>query len=430
MIDLKWIREFPEEFDKSLKRRGMAPHSAKILDLDHRHRSCLNELQSLQERRNEVAKEMGILKRQGQEAHHLVEEGTRIKEKIDHLEKESVLLKAQIEGVLVMIPNVLDRSVPVGKDETFNQEVRRVGEPKAFDFAPLQHFELGENLGLMDFERAAFLSGSRFVVLKGALARLERALSEFMLDIHTTEFGYEEVALPLLVRDQVLYGTGHLPKFEEDLFKTTDNRWLIPTGEVTLTSLGAESIFDEEGLPLRYVASTPCFRSEAGAAGRDTRGMLRQHQFHKVELVSLTRPDQSDEEHERMVSAAETVLKRLELPYRVMLLCEGDTGFQSRKTYDLEVWLPGQQHYREISSCSNCGDFQARRMNGKYRPAGQGKKEKPTLLHTLNGSGLAVGRTLIAILENYQQADGSIEVPQALKPYMNGLEEIRGHARR
>jgi seryl-tRNA synthetase len=329
-------------------------------------------------------------------------------------------LAEALDAELAGIPNLLAEDVPDGESDDDNVEIRRWGEPRRFDFAPKEHDELGAPLG-MDFARAAKLSGARFVALYGQLARLERALATFMLDLHTREHGYTEVAVPYLVRDHVLFGTGQLPKFGEDSFRTTTGLWLIATSEIALTNLVAGEILAEEQLPLRYTAYTPCFRSEAGAAGKDTKGMIRQHQFNKVELVSITRPDQSAAEHERMTRCAEAVLQRLELPYRVMVLCAGDTGFAARKTYDVEVWLPGHGRYREISSCSNCGDFQARRMNARYRPQGERRTE---FVHTLNGSGLAVGRTLIALLENGQQADGSIALPPALRPYMDGMERL------
>ena len=330
-------------------------------------------------------------------------------------------LGEELDGLLASLPNLPAPEVPDGTDEHGNVEVRRWGNPRDFAFVPKQHFELGEALGLMDFGRAAKIAGARFTVLKGALARMERALGALMLDTHTLEFGYTEVVPPALVNDAAMFGTGNLPKFSEDLFRTTDGRWLVPTAEVPLTNLTADEILDEAALPLRWTAFTPCFRSEAGSAGRDTRGMIRQHQFSKVEMVSIAHPDQSDAEHERMTKAAETILQKLKLPYRAMLLCAGDMGFGARKTYDLEVWLPGQQAYREISSCSNCGEFQARRMKTRFRPTeGKGNRN----VHTLNGSGLAVGRTMVAVLENYQQGNGAIEVPEALRPYMGGLEMI------
>jgi seryl-tRNA synthetase len=336
-------------------------------------------------------------------------------------EQDAAAIRAEIEARLAALPNLPAEDVPEGADEHGNALVREHGARPRFEFAPKPHDEIGEALRGMDFARAGKLSGARFVVLKGQLARLERALGQFMLDLHTREFGYTEVAPPVLVRDEALFGTGQLPKFADDLFRTTNGYWLIPTAEVPLTNLVADEILDEAALPLRFTAWTPCFRSEAGAAGRDTRGMIRQHQFNKVELVSIAHPDRSAEEHERMTACAEEVLKRLGLAYRVMLLCSGDMGFSARKTYDIEVWLPGQDAYREISSCSNCGEFQARRMKARFRPAG----EKGTrFVHTLNGSGLAVGRTLIAVLENYQRGDGTVAVPEALRPYMGGLEAI------
>jgi seryl-tRNA synthetase len=348
-------------------------------------------------------------------------EVAELKETIAKGEDDERKLDAEMKAALEVIPNLPLADVPDGGDETGNVEVRKVGTPGKFDFAPKQHFEIGEALGLMDFEAAQKISGARFVVLKGALARLERALASFMLDLHTGEFGYTEVNPPILVKDQAAYGTAQLPKFAEDLFKTTNDFWLLPTAEISLTNLVREQIIDEAQLPMRVTAWTPCFRSEAGAAGKDTRGMIRQHQFSKVELVSITTPDKSLEEHERMTSCAEEILKRLGLPFRTMLLCTGDMGFASQKTYDIEVWLPGQNTYREISSCSVCGDFQARRMDARYRAKDGGK---PVYVHTLNGSGLAVGRTLIAVLENYQRADGSVIIPEVLRPYMGGLTQI------
>jgi seryl-tRNA synthetase len=348
-----------------------------------------------------------------------------LKSIIPALEEKESALKKQLEEILSTLPNRVLDETPVGKDEADNVVLRTIGEPKTFGFKALQHFELGETLGQMDFERAVKLSGSRFVVLKRDLARLERALAHFMLDLHTTEFGYTEVSVPLMAHDQTLYGTGLLPKFKDDLFQTTRGDWLIPTAEVVLTNLVAGEILKEEDLPLRFVAYTPCFRSEAGAAGRDTRGMIRLHQFNKVELVSITTPQASKAEHERMTSCAEEVLKRLGLSYRVLDLCTGDIGFQSARTYDLEVWLPGQEAYREISSCSNCFDFQGIRMQTRYRATSDSAtKSALTPVHTLNGSGLAVGRTLVAVLENYQQQDGSIAIPEVLRPYMNGQKTI------
>ncbi len=505
MHDIKAIRDNPEAFNAGLKRRGIfgegeGKFSAEaILKLDEVRRAHVTRLQDAQARRNAASKEIGAAKKAKDEATaaRLMAEVNALKETLSTGEDEEKRLTAEIEALLAVIPNMPLAEVPDGKDEHDNKEVRTVGDPKAVPAAtlnaPKQHFELGEALGLMDFETAAKVSGARFVFLKGGLARLERALAQFMLDIHTEEFGYTEVNPPLLVRDEAAYGTGNLPKFENDLFQTAhslsdvldgyfgagvlstrllaklnpglaryiegsnqstdlsdglvairesgaakalratmefmrtgDRLWLIPTAEVSLTNLVREQILDEDALPKRFTAWTPCFRSEAGAAGRDTRGMIRQHQFSKVELVSVTTPEKSLEEHERMTVCAETILKRLGLPFRTMLLCTGDMGFASQKTYDIEVWLPGQNTYREISSCSVCGDFQARRMGARYRPGpvAGGQPKGPQYLHTLNGSGLAVGRTLIAVMENYQQADGSIAIPEALRPYMGGKERI------
>ena len=424
MFDIKLIRDNPEAFDTGLAKRGLAPLSAQLIELDETRRRHLTKLQDAQSRRNAASKEIGKAKAQKDEARaaELMREVSDLKEVIQAGEEEERRIDAQLTAALAEIPNQPLDDVPTGADEAGNVEVRRVGEPRDFDFPPKQHFDLGEALGLMDFEAAQKISGARFVVLKGPLARLERALAQFMLDVHTTEFGYTEVNPPLMVRDHAAFGTGNLPKFADDLFQTTTGFWLIPTAEVSLTNLVREAILDEDALPMRMTAWTPCFRAEAGAAGRDTRGMIRQHQFSKVELVSITTPETSLAEHERMTGAAETILKRLGLPFRTMLLCTGDIGFASRKTYDIEVWLPGQNAYREISSCSVCGDFQARRMSARYRVKG-GKDVR--FVHTLNGSGLAVGRTLIAVMENYQQADGSIIVPDALKPYMGGLDRIQ-----
>ncbi len=421
MHDLKSIRDDAAAFDRGLARRGLAPESAAILALDTERRAAQTELQELQQRRNDASRRIGQAKSKGESADDLMAEVASIKDRMSFLETEDRRLGEALDTKLAALPNLPADDVPDGADEHGNLEIRRWGEPKQFPFAPKQHFELGEQLGLMDFERAAKIAGARFTVLKGALARLERALGAFMLDLHTTEFGYTETSPPLLVNDQTAFGTGNLPKFADDLFRTTDGRWLIPTAEMSLTNLAADEILEEAALPYRYTAFTPCFRSEAGAAGRDTRGMIRQHQFSKVELVSIAHPDRSNEEHERMTKAAETILQRLGLPYRVMALCAGDMGFSARKTYDLEVWLPGQGAYREISSCSNCGDFQARRMKGRFRPA-EGKGTR--FVHTLNGSGLAVGRTLVAVLENYQTGNGTITVPDALRPYFGGLETI------
>ena len=423
MFDIKWIRENAEAFDAGLKNRGLEPQSAKLLALDDARRRHLTKLQDAQSRRNSASKEIGKAKAQKDEAlaQKLMGEVAELKEVIQSGEEEERQLISALEEALAVLPNTPRQDVPVGADETDNVEVRRVGAPPKFDFTPKQHFEIGEALGLMDFETAGKVSGARFVFLKGALARLERALGNFMLDLHTGEYGYSETNPPMLVRDDAAFGTGNLPKFAEDLFRTENGYWLIPTAEVSLTNMVREEILDEDVLPKRLTAWTPCFRSEAGAAGRDTRGMIRQHQFAKVELVSVTTPEESEAEHERMTACAEEVLKRLGLAYRTVLLCTGDMGFASQKTYDIEVWLPGQDAYREISSCSVCGDFQARRMNARYRAKGA---KDLRFVHTLNGSGLAVGRTLVAVLENYQQADGSVIIPEALQPYMGGLKRI------
>jgi len=421
MFDLKWIRESPEAFDRALQRRGLAPASAEIVDLDRRRREALTGLQEVQTRRNEASKKVGEAKRAGADAGELIAEVAGLKDRMAALEAEERELSAALEALLAGLPNAPADDAPDGPDESANVILREVGDKPAFDFEPKQHFELGEALGLLDFATAAKLSGSRFVVLRGALARLHRALAQFMIDRHTQENGYTEIAPPYLVRDHVLFGTGQLPKFAEDQFRTDNGFWLIPTAEVPLTNLAADEILEAEALPLRVTALTPCFRSEAGAAGKDTRGMLRQHQFDKVELVSVTEPAQSEAELERMTACAEGILQALGLAYRVVVLSTGDMGFAARKTHDLEVWLPGQGAYREISSCSNCGDFQARRMKARYRPAG----EKGTrYVHTLNGSGVAVGRALIAVMEVYQTAQGAIRVPEALRPYMAGLEVI------
>ncbi len=421
MHDLRLIREAPEAFDRGLERRGIAPMSPQILDLDSRRRAAQTALQEMLTRRNAASKQVGAAKRKGEDAAALIEEVQSLKDGIADNEASEKALDAELVEILEGLPNLPADDTPDGDSEDDNREVRLIGDRPAFDFEPKEHFDIGEALGQMDFGAAARLSGARFVVLRGALARLERALAAFMLDLHTQEHGFSETVTPVLVREDALYGTGQLPKFAEDLYRTADDYWLIPTAEVTLTNLAADGILDEGDLPLRMTAWTQCFRSEAGAAGKDTRGMLRQHQFSKVEMVCVTHPDGSDAELERMTGCAEEVLKRLGLPYRVVVLCTGDMGFGARKTYDIEVWLPGQGTYREISSCSNCGDFQARRMKARFRPRG----EKGTrFVHTLNGSGLAVGRTMIAVLENYQNEDGSVTVPEALRPYMGGLERL------
>jgi seryl-tRNA synthetase len=426
VLDVKWIRENPEAFVKGLTDRGFeSPQGTlnHILKLDEERRETIQTLEEAQASANTASKAIGKAKQAKDEAEaaSLLEKVAGLKDIIQDRESAKRLLDGSLRELLAGIPNMPADDVPVGEDERENVELRKVGEPPAFDFTPKQHFEIGEELGLMDFETAAKLSGARFVVLKGPLARLERALAQFMLDLHTSEHGYTEVNPPLLVRDDAMFGTAQLPKFREDQFAAGDDYWLIPTAEVPLTNLARDDIADEAKLPMRVTAGTYCFRAEAGAAGKDTRGMIRQHQFYKVEMVSVTTPEASAEEHERMTACAETVLKRLGLPYRVVVLSTGDMGFGARKTYDIEVWLPGQGMYREISSCSNCGDFQARRMNARYRP----KDRKATeFVHTLNGSGVAVGRALIAVLENYQEEDGSVRVPAALQPYMGGLTRI------
>ena len=421
MHDLRWVRDHPAEFDRGLVRRGLPARAAEILGLDHSWRAAETRAQEAQARRNRISREIGAAKGRGEDVEPLLRQSATDREVEAGATAEAARLRAEIDEILAALPNLPADDVPDGPDETANRVLRHEGEPPRFNFAPLAHEAIGERLGLMDFARAGKLSGSRFVVLKGALARMERALSQFMLDLHTREFGYVEVSPPLLVRDEAVFGTGQLPKSAEDMFRTTNGYWLIPTAEVPLSNLVADQIIGEDDLPLRFAAGTPSFRSEAGAAGKDTRGMIRQHQFMKVELVSITRPEDSPAEHERMTACAEEVLKRLGLAYRVLLLSTGDMGFAAQKTYDIEVWLPGQGAYREISSCSDCGAFQARRMQARYRPAA-GRGTLP--VHTLNGSGLAVGRTLIAILENLQREDGSVAVPSALQPYMAGQRII------
>ena len=420
MFDIKKIRDNPRDFDTNLAKRGLNPNSELLIKIDEENRTAIANAQSLQEERNSKSKLIGEYASSGNvdEANKLKEEVSSLKSKLHDLENKQKEIAERLKLELSILPNLPDEDVPVG-DEECNQEIKTVGEKKEFDFEAKEHFDLGENLGLMDFEKASKISGARFVIQQGSLARLERAIANFMLDLHTTEFDYQEVNVPILVRDNALYGTGQLPKFEEDLFKTINDYYLIPTAEVPLTNMTRDSIIDIADLPLRFVAHTPCFRSEAGAAGRDTRGIMRQHQFYKVELVSLTDANNSKNEHERMLSCAEEVLKRLGLNYRVMLLASQDMGFSANKTYDIEVWLPGQRAYREISSCSNCGDFQSRRMNSRYKVDGSTK-----FIHTLNGSGLAVGRTLIAIMENYQNSDGSISIPDVLQPYMHNNKTL------
>ena len=423
MFDIKWIRENPDAFDEGLKARGLQPMSTHFIEMDEVRRQHLTKLQEAQSRRNAASKEIGKAKaaRDEETAQKLMAEVAELKAFIHTGEQTEREMNEKLAAELAVIPKVPLAEVPLGTDENDNQLLRTVGVPPKFGFPPKEHFEIGETLKLMDFETAARISGARFVVLKGALARLERALAQFMLDVHTNEFGYTEVSPPLLVRDHAAFGTANLPKFTEDLFHTEDGFWLIPTAEVSLTNLARETIHSAADLPQRYTAWTPCFRSEAGSAGRDVRGMIRQHQFSKVELVSITTEAQAMDEHERMTSCAEEILKRLGLAYRTMLLCSGDMGFASRKTYDIEVWLPGQNTYREISSCSVCGDFQARRMAARYR-TGDGKEVRYCI--TLNGSGLAIGRTMIAVLENYQQPDGSVTLPEVLHPYMGGISKL------
>ncbi len=469
MHDIKWIRDNQDAFDGALKRRGLTGVSGDLVALDEKRRAVIAKLQAMQERRNAVSREVGEAKKAKDEprATKLMAEVASIKDEMPKLEAEQQEIEKKLDDVLASIPNLPAADVPFGKDEKDNKEYRRHGEKPAISFKPKLHFEVGEALGLMDFEAASKISGARFVVLKGALARLERALSQLFLDVHTGENGYTEVNPPILVRDEAMFGTAQLPKFEDDQFAayrevtirereqregqrligewvgknpnqpvpvgaiylmtdpnkqpSQDRFWLIPTAEVSLTNLVRDDITDEAKLPMRLTACTPCFRAEAGAAGKDTRGMIRQHQFTKVELVSITTPEQSAEEHERMLASAEKVLQKLGLHYRVMTLCTGDMGFASQKTYDIEVWLPGENTYREISSCSNCGEFQARRMNARYRAK---DAKGPRYVHTLNGSGVAVGRALIAVLENYQNEDGSVTIPEALKPYMGGLTKI------
>ncbi|MFB2563609.1 serine--tRNA ligase [Rhizobium sp. IMFF44] len=423
MLDIRWIRENAEAFDAALAKRGAEPQSQSLIALDEKRRSVIQSVQDMQSRRNAASKEIGaaMAQKNSELAEKLKAEVADIKVSLPAAEEEERRLTAELNDALSRIPNIPLEDVPAGKDEHDNVVKHVWGAKPTWNHEPKEHFEIGEALGYMDFERAVKLSGSRFTVLTAQLARLERALGQFMLDLHTSEHGYTEVSAPLMVRDEAMFGTGQLPKFSEDSFRTTDGRWLIPTAEVSLTNLVSGEILDQEKLPLRFTALTPSFRSEAGSAGRDTRGMLRQHQFWKCELVSITDAESSIAEHERMTACAEEVLKRLGLHYRVMTLSTGDMGFGARKTYDLEVWLPGQDTYREISSCSVCGDFQARRMNARYR----GKDDKNTkFVHTLNGSGTAVGRCLIAVLENYLNADGSVTVPDALLPYMGGLKRI------
>ena len=421
MFDIKWIRDNPEAFDAGLSKRGLTAMAGQLIALDASRRAAQTALQDLQRQRNAASKAIGAAKSRGEDAAQQMAEVQGLKEAYQKLEQDEREQAQDLNAALATYPNMPADEVPLGVDENANVEIKRWGEKPLLSGEAKQHFELGEALNLMDFERAAKMSGARFVVLSGALARLERALAGFMLDLHIEEFSYTEVAPPILVRKSAAFGTGNLPKFAEDLFKTVDDYFLIPTAEMPLTNLVAGEILEDTDLPLRFTAYTPCFRAEAGAAGKDTRGMIRQHQFGKVELVSIAHPERSNEEHERMTNCAEEVLRRLGLHYRTMLLSTGDMGFSASKTFDIEVWLPGQDSFREISSCSNCGDFQARRMNGRFRSDGAKRTE---FVHTLNGSGLAVGRTLVAILENYQNPDGSISVPEILRPRMGGIERI------
>jgi seryl-tRNA synthetase len=462
MHDIRWIRDNPDAFDRGLERRGLPPEAKRLIEIDERRRAAIQKAEAALARRNAASREIGAAKRSNEEAaaQALLAEVARLKTEIPALEAEEKKISKELDDALAWIPNLPLDEVPDGADTDSNVEHHHFGAKRNYGFTPEQHFDLGEGLGQMDFETAAKLSGARFVVLRSGLARLERALAQFMLDLHTGEHGYTEVSPPLLVRDDVMFGTAQLPKFAEDQFLATkllsaeehqkrvagtetvagaqaeapqkfviddrDFHWLIPTAEVPLTNLARESIVDEADLPLRLTACTPCFRAEAGAAGKDTRGMIRQHQFTKVELVSISTPAQGRDEHERMLACAEEVLRRLELHYRVVTLCTGDMGFAAQKTYDIEVWLPGQNAYREISSCSLCGEFQARRMNARYRAK---ENRQVRYLHTLNGSGVAVGRALIAVMETYQQQGGSIAVPDALKPYMGGVAVIEPRGR-
>ncbi|GCD75718.1 seryl-tRNA synthetase [Acetobacter pasteurianus NBRC 3299] len=421
MHDIRALRADPAAFDADLARRGVEPVSAKLLAWDEERRQAQTVLQEKQGRRKALAREIGTLKRNGGDSSDLEAEGLALRAEMEALEEQVNVLGRESTALLANLPNRLDATVPEGPDESANVVQHEWGAKPAFTFTPKQHFELGETLKQMDFATAAKLSGSRFVVLRGGIARLARALGQFMLDLHVTEHGYTETQVPVMVNDDAMYGTDKLPKFADQSFRTEDGRWLIPTAEVPLTASVSGDILEASALPLRMTALSQCFRSEAGAAGRDVRGMLRQHQFEKVEMVSVTTPEESDAEHERMTRCAEKVLEKLNIPYRRVLLCAGDTGFGAAKTFDLEAWLPGQGAWREISSCSNTRDFQGRRMNARYRPQAGAA---PVFVHTLNGSGLAVGRTLIAVMENYQNEDGSVTVPDVLRPYMGGVEKI------
>ena len=420
MFDLKLIRENPEMFDSGWARRGLPAQSAKILEMDEKRRAVMTEVQNLLAKRNEASSKIGAMKAKGENTDAIMKEVAGYKEQISKIEEGDKTAQAELDKVLAILPNIPDKSVPDGKSADDNVEVRRIGQPRGMN-NPKDHVDIGATLGGMDFEAAAKMSGARFVLLRSGVARLERALAQFMLDTHTQEHGYTELSVPLLVKDEALYGTGQLPKFAEDLFKTGNGLWMIPTSEVSLTNTVLDTILNAEELPLRLTSLTPCFRSEAGAAGKDTRGMIRQHQFYKVELVSITSEEESMAELDRMTGCAESILKKLDLPFRTLALCTGDMGFSAKKTFDIEVFLPGQNAYREISSCSNCGDFQARRMMTRYKREG----DKATkYVHTLNGSGVAVGRCLVAVLENYQQPDGSVVIPDVLLPYMGGIKKL------
>ena len=421
MHNIQFIRENPVEFDNQLKKRGIKGFAKTIIKIDEEKRRSQTSLQKLQEERNSISKDIGKLKSQNQDATELLKKIEKIKNDMQILKELEDIKNDELNGILRNLPNLPSDDVPIGSDEKSNVEIKKWGSPPNFDFQPKNHYEIGENLGLMNFELAAKLSGSRFVILKGALSKLERAITQYMLDKHTTQNGYTEINTPVLVKEQALYGTGQLPKFVDDLFTVGDDFWLIPTAEVTLTNIVRETIVNENLLPLRFTSNTQCFRSEAGAAGKDTKGMIRNHQFSKVELVSITKPNQSNDELERMLKSAESILQDLNIHYRIVTLSTGDMGFAANKTYDIEVWLPGENKFREISSCSNCGDFQSRRMNSRFKDA---KKNKTEYLHTLNGSGLAIGRTLIAIMENYQNSDGSFNIPKVLIPYMNNISKI------
>lgn len=422
MFDIKWIRANADTFDTALARRGLPPEAQNVLAIDEKRREVVTNLNAFQETRNAASKQIGQAKAQKDEAkaQTLMSEVADLKAKVQAGEEEERALTEALNSALAVLPNILRDDVPDGADEADNVQRGDFMQPTNFNFAPKEHYELGEASGHMDFETATKMAGSRFVVLRGEIARLERALGQFMLDLHTQEHGFTEIIAPLLVKPEALFGTGQLPKFNEDAFETVDGRWLIPTSEVSLTNLVRESILAQEDLPLRFTSLSPCFRAEAGSAGRDTAGMLRQHQFNKVEMVAITEPDQSDKEHERMLDCAETVLQKLELPYRVMRLCAGDMGSTMARTFDIEAWLPGQNTYREISSVSTAGEWQARRMNARYRT----KEGDVAYVHTLNGSGIAVGRALIAVMENYQQVDGSIAIPTVLQSYMGGKTAI------